>query len=326
MPYPFALLLALLTSAALPTRVDDIPVIERPREHFYGAISTRKSVQVRWQLTPATVPFGESFTLSLVVSNVVNPDELVRPPLLDFPAFRELFSAIEDLPPDPTAGDEFTFSYRVTPRHEGPQAVPELKFCSYQPLAPSGHTTLTTHAAKVPFTVTKAKLPPAQPLIGPEEFFAVRSDAVFTRSGAPDWWLWVGLTAGGVIVGVGWVIVWRRLYPDAARLAVIRRNRAVRIALDRLRRPKVTADTVAVTLRNYLIARYGLAFTAQTPAEVAAGLEEVGVPAEQAAEAGAVLRACDAARFAAAADNPVSAAGVATMIERWESGLANGAT
>jgi hypothetical protein len=318
MPHSLAVLFALLAPAALPTRVDDIPVLERPRDHFYGAISAAKSVRVWWQVTPVSVPFGESFTLTLVVSNAVNPDELTRPPLLDFAAFRDLFSSIEDLPPDPTASGEATFSYRVTPRHEGMQDIPELKYRSYQPLAPPGYTTLTTHATKVPFTVTKPPVPPTQPLIGPAEFFAVRSDGAFTRSGGPDWWLWAGLFATGVVVGVVWVVGWRRLYPDAARLAVIRRNRAVRIALDRLRRPKVTADAVAVTLRNYLIARYGLPFTAQTPTEVAAGLEDVGVPAERAAEAEGVLRACDAARFAAATDTPVSAAAVAAMIERWE--------
>ncbi len=319
MPHSFAVLLALVSAARLPTSVDDIPVIERPADHFYGAISGPKSTRVRWQLTPAAVPFGESLTLALVVSNVVNPDELTRPRLLDFAAFRAVFSAVEDLPPDPMAGGEATFSYRVTPRNEGPFHIPELKYCSYQPLAPAGFRTLTTHATKVQFTVTKPAIPPSPPLIGPEEFFAVRSDGGFTRSGGPDWWLWVVLIAVGGGVGVVWVVGWRRFYPDAARLAVIRRHRAVRVALDRLRRPKVTANVVAVTLRNYLIARYGLAFTAQTPTEVVAGLAEVGVPAERAAEAEEVLRACDAARFAAATDSPVSAAAVAGMIERWES-------
>ena len=318
MPHSFALLLALLTPAQSPTRVEDIPVLERPREHFYGAISARRSVQVRWQVTPAAVPFGESCTLTLVVSNAVNPDELTRPPLLDFAAFRDLFSSVEDLPPDPTAGGDSTFRYRVTPRREGTFDIPELKFCSYQPLAPAGFRTLTTHAPKVPFTVTKPAVPPSTPLIGPDEFFAVRSDGAFTRSGTPDWWMWGVLFAAGVAGGVAWVAGWRRLYPNAVRLAAIRRNRAVRIALDRLRRPKVTADAVAITLRNYLIARYGMTLTAQTPAEVAAGLAEVGVPAVRVTEAEDVLRACDASRFAAATDTPVSAAAVAAMIERWE--------
>ncbi len=318
MPHTFAVLLALMSAAQPSARADDIPVIERPGDHFYGAISARKSVQVRWQLTPAAVPFGESLTLTLVVSNVVNPDDLTRPPLLDFAKFRDLFSSVEDLPSDPTAGDEVTFSYRVTPRNEGAFHIPELTYCSYQPLAPTGSRTLTTHAAKVPFAVTKPAVTRSPPLVGPPEFFGVRSDGAFTRSGAPGWWVWVVLFAGGALAAGVWVLTWRRLYPDAARLAAIRRHRAVRIALDRLRRPHVSADGIAVTLRNYLIARWGLAFTAQTPAEVATGLAEVGVPPERAAEAEGVLRACDGARFAAATDNPVSAAAVAAMVERWE--------
>lgn len=318
----FAIAFALaapVVRADVPTRVDDIPVIERPPDHFYGAISGPKSVRVRWQLTTAAVPFGESFTLTLVVSNAVNPDELARPPLLDFAEFRTLFSAVEDLPPDPTANDEAAFRYRVTPRNEGTFSIPELKFCSYQPLAPAGSRTLTTHAGKEAFAVTRPAVTRSPPLVGPSEFFTVRADGAFTRSGAPDWWAWVVLFAASVVGGVVWVVGWRRLYPDAARLAAIRRHRAVRIALDRLRRPHVSADAVAVTLRNYLIARWGLAFTAQTPAEVASGLAEVGVPAERAAEAEGVLRACDAARFAAATDTGVSAAAVAAMVERWES-------
>jgi hypothetical protein len=322
MPRTVALLL-LLTSVAVagtPQSVEQIPVIERPADHFYGAIASPQGVKVRWEVSAATVPLGGSFTLTLVVSNAVNPHELTRPPLMELPDFRARFTAAEDLPDESTPAGEARFRYKLTPRNEGPARIPELVYRSYQPLARTGKREQTTRALGVPFTVT----PPAEtgappvPLEGPAEFFAVRTDGVFARSGGPGPGAWVGLLAAAAGVLAGWVVGWRWLFPDAARLARIRRNRAVRVALDRLRRGNVGPEQVAITVRNYLIARWGLAFTAQTPAEVATGLVEVGVPTDWAADAEDLLRGCDAARFAGDTDTGVSPNRAAAMIERWE--------
>jgi hypothetical protein len=321
----FALASTIATAQPI-TSVDAIPAVERPADHFYGAIAGKKRVEVRWEVSPNAVPLGESCTLTLVVANAVNPHELTRPPLLDFAPFRDLLSSVEDLTAEPNAAGEVTFTYHVTPRNEGVFSIPELVFRYYQPNAPSGRRALTTHATKVPFTVTKPAAVKGSPLVAPPEFFATRTDGTFTRSGGPGLWAWVVLFAGGVTAGVAWVFGWRRMNPTAARLSAIRRHRAVRVALDRLRQPQLSAEQVGVTLRNYLIARHGLAFTAQTPAEVATGLAEVGVPPERAAEAESLLRACDAARFAGGAEAGVSAKAVADLIERWEGVQANGAT
>lgn len=306
-------------AAGPPTTVDDIPPLERPREHFYGAIAGKKTFAVRWEATPISVPVGRTLTLTLVVSNAVNPKELTRPPLSDFPEFKALFSAFEDVP-DVVNADEVRFAYKLTPRNEGRFDIPELTYRYYQPLAAEGKREQTVFAEAVLLTVTKQEEEkvPAVPLIAPAEFFERRDGGAFTRGGGPSGWLWAGLFAGGVLVGVAWVFGWRVLFPDAARLAAVRRNRAVRIALDRLRRPHLTPADVTVVVRNYLIARWGLAFTAQTPTEVADGLLDVGVPAERADEAGELLRACDAARFAGTSDSPVSASRATAMIERWE--------
>lgn len=331
-PLVFAVLLLVagVAPAESPTSVDQIPVIERPQKLFYNAIAGSEKLAVRWEVSPGSVPLGGSLTLTLVVANAANPQELVRPPLADLtkdrdllealPQFPVLFSAVEDLPDDPPAPGEVRFRYKVTPRNEGTFRVPELTYRYYQPRAQQGRRTMAAHSLAVPFTVSKPTVSsaPATPLAAPDEFFAVRSDGMLSRSGGPSGWVWVGLFAVGAVVLTGWVIGWRVLFPDAARLAAIRRHRAVRIALDRLRRPHVTPGDVAVTLRNYLIARFGLAFTAQTPGEVAAGLTEVGVSAERAAEAEELLRDCDAARFAGAGDTAVSAKRAAEMIKRWE--------
>lgn len=315
------ILFASVAAAGIPTSIEHVSVVDRPPNNFYNAIAGRGAVKVQWEVSPTSIPRGSSITLTLIVTNAVNPHEIIRPPLLELPGFADLFSAIEDLPDETPPSGEVRFRYKATPRNEGVNLkVPELTFSYYQPHTPPGLHALTARALAVPFTVTKPVVPdpPSTPLVGPPEFFVMRPDGTLTRSGAPDWWLWAVLFTVGLVVLTGWVFIWRRLYPDAARLAAIRRHRAVRIALDRLRWPNVTPDAVAITLRNYLIARFGLSFTAQTPGEVATGLAEVGVPPERAAEVENLLRDCDAARFAGPADIQVSAKRVAEMIERWE--------
>jgi hypothetical protein len=313
-----ALLLTVPATAQLPTSVDHIPVIDRPPNHFYGAIAGGKRLEVRWELSPTSAPLGTPLTLTLVVRHAANPHELTRPPLLELDGFSTLFSVVEDLPDEPDGSADVTFRYRLTPRIEGGYQIPELAYCYYEPRAPSRARTQTVYAKSVPFQVTKPSQPTegAVPVIAPPEFFERRDGGAFARSGGPDRWAWVGLFAAGGVAAAGWVVGWQVLFPDAARLARIRHNKAVRTALDRLRKGNPTAEQVAVTVRNYLIARWGLAFTAQTPTEVAAGLGEVGLPPERAAEAEGLLRACDAARFGG--DTAVSANQAAGMIERWE--------
>lgn len=316
----FAALYAASASAVSPTSVEQLSGIDRQKDDFYGAIARGPGVKVRWEVVPASVPLGTPVTLTLVVSNAVNPHELTRPTLLQLDGFRKLFSAVEDLPDEPNGSADVVFRYKVTPRNEGKITVPELKYCYFHPQAPPSAKMQTTRTPEASITVTKPaeEKVSKQPLDGPPEFFGLRDRRAFARSGGPDGWWWAGLFAAGAVAAAGWVVGWRLLFPDAARLAAIRRNRAVRTALDRLRKGHPTAEQVAVTVRNYLIARHGLAFTAQTPAEVAAGLIEVGLPPKRAAEAEGLLRECDAARFGGSADTPVSADRAAAMIERWE--------
>jgi hypothetical protein len=321
----FALSLTLVSACSVaggppPTSVEHIPAVERPQDHFYGAIAGLKRVEVRWEVAPVSVAYGERLTLILFVANAINPHELTHPPLLDLPEFRELFSAVEELPSEVRVSGDVALRYELTPRNEGRFEIPELVYRVYQPNAPGGRRTVTSRALTVPFLVTKpatAASPPV-PLDGPLEFFARRSDAGNAGRGAPTWWMWVGLFVTGGAIGASWVAAWRWLFPDAARLAVARRNKAARIALDRLRRGPQTPEAVGGVLRNYLIARFGLACTAQTPAEVAAALTAVGVSVERAADAESLLRECDAARFAGSGDTGVSPERVAALIGSFE--------
>ena len=312
-----ALLVALsLAAPAAPPSVDAIPPVERPAEHFYGAIAGNKPVRVRWEGVPASVPLGGSFTLTLVVEDAANPHELTRPPLMELADFRERFTAADPLP-DERPGEDVRFRYRMTPRNAGRFEVPELEYASYRPTAPAGHRTDTTYAAGVSFTVTPsavAVVPPV-PVAGDDSLFTLRGGA--GAGGGPGWGWWAGLVAVGAGGCVGWVVGWRVLSPDGVRLARIRRHKAVRVALDRLTRAE-SAEEIGATVRAYLASRWGLAGGAQTPAEVAAGLIAAGVANEHAAEAERLLRDIDAARFGGGEGVPASRA--AGLVRRWEGG------
>ena len=322
---PLAILLLLVAPAAPRPSVNDLTAVERQKDDFYGAITGGGKVTAAWALSTDKATLGTDLTLTLTVANAANPHELSRPPLADRDDFRKLFAAIEDIP-SPTPPPDATkveFRYKVRPRAEGAFRIPELKYLYYAQAAPPDRRFQTAFVAAVPFSVSKPPVPksPVVPLDGPPQFFQVRGDSVFPPSGGPGAWWWAALLGGAAVLTVGWVVGWRVWYPDAARLARIRRTRAVRVALDRLRTAGRSADPTAATataLRRYLHDRFGLPHTATTPAEVAAGLTELNLPPDRVAEAERLLRACDAARFAATGDVPVSPDEAVRLIERWE--------
>lgn len=106
------------------------------------------------------------------------------------------------------------------------------------------------------------------------------------------------LLAPPAVCFAAWV-VWRRLYPDAAKLAAGRRSRAAATALRTLDRTGGNAERIAAALIGYLRDRAGVPPTATTPAEVTAALAAQDCPASQMNPMIALLQRCDAVRFAA---------------------------
>ncbi len=322
---PLAILLLVLSPAAPRPSVNDLSPVDRQRDDFYGAMSGGGKVTAAWALSSDKPPIGSDLTLTLTVTNAANPHELSRPPLADRDDFRKLFAAIEDIPgptPPPDAA-KVEFRYKVRPRAEGAFRLPELKYLYYAQAAPPDRRFQTAFVVGVPFTVTKPPVSksPVVPLDGPPQFFQVRNGSIFPPSGKPTAGWWAGLLGGAAVLTAGWVVGWRVWYPDAARLARIRRTRAVRVALDRLRAAARSPDPTAATaaaFRRYLHDRFGLPYSATTPAEVAAGLSELNLPPDRIAEAEELLRDCDAVRFAAAGDAPVSPDEAVRLIEQWE--------
>lgn len=308
-----------------PTRLDHLSPVERAKENFYGAIAgPGVTVLVEWVLSANTVEFGNTVTLTLTVRNAVNPRELKRPDLAKLPDFQAKFASIEPVPgPEPAEDAKAVeFVYTLRPRNEGTITVALPAYLFFHPLGPKDKKFQSRLADDLTLTVTKPvvkDLPPI-PLTGPESFFAPATGSYSAFGSVPSAY-WLALLLAAPLLFVGWVLGWRWLFPTAARQARLRRNRAVRRTLDRLRSAPRAADPAgetAAALRYYLSARFGLPPVAATPAEVSAGLRTLTVPAERVAEADELLRRCDADRFAA---NPARSAvptDAIRLVERWE--------
>jgi hypothetical protein len=129
----------------------------------------------------------------------------------------------------------------------------------------------------------------------------------------------------GPLVAGGWYALWRRMYPDAVRLARMRRSRAARRAVDGIRRAGRSPDppgTIAAAVLGYLRARYPLPPGAETPGELGDALRAAGLPDAEADAAVGFFRRCDEARFAPPGDTGLSLAAEAealvARLEAWE--------
>lgn len=314
------LLVAVLFAA--PPSLDDVPAVERTKPDFYNAVATKR-VEVAWSAEPAAVPRDGEITLTLTVRNTANPHELAKPNLADVDAVTKHFQVLDrtDPPPDRTA-TEVRFTYTLRPRKVGEATVPALRYAYYR-FDQKEMQAARTKALPVTVTPPAPKVSPSTPpvpLDAPEEFFTLAEDT--HRFRIPGRFGWLLPAAVVPFAVVGWVLVWRWVFPDAARLAKLRRNRAVRLALDRLKKARTSPDPAgeaAAAFRGYLLGRFGVPPSAQTPTEVDAALTELGEPADRAADAAAFLRGCDATRFADVDDNGASLAAQAeALILAWE--------
>jgi hypothetical protein len=311
---------------------------------FSGAVGGPFIVQ--WTAEPTELTAESPLTLSLRITGPGNLQNLLRPALGMLDSFKAF--AVEDLddrfvPGDPPRRE---FRYRVRPRSVAVKEIPRFKFVYFNPrIVPPSRGYQTTYADAVPLTVKPRTpvTPTGVPADAPEWMLdPPASDELF---GPPPklWQQWldkirekIGLEAEEASSGGEWVIVvlavlvppalcgtwlavWRRLNPDAARLAAGRRSRAAAVALRSLRRSGTDrADLVAAALAGYLRDRAGLSTTATTPAEIAAGLATLGCPAPIAGETAALFRRCDAARFAPASADATLADDATKTVLEWE--------
>lgn len=291
-----ALLVLLIASSC---SAADAPAILQSTPNFSNAIAG-PGFDVTWTAIPSELSIDGSIELTIRFVGVTNPDRVRRPDLAARPRFKSNFREIlkgPDVPPEATS---IAFTYRLRPRDESVRAIPELEVAYFKPGTGRGtlyldEITLTIkHSASVTATV--------RPLDAPERFFALPDSASMRP---PSWLAWTGLIAVLFFSPLAWIALWRFRNPDGVRLAKLRRNRAVRTALDGLDRAGHSPEPVVATVKvfhDYLASRYGAAAPSPTPGDIGRAMAEVQLLAEQIAEAVQLVRDCDASRFAGESD------------------------
>jgi hypothetical protein len=316
----FLVIFAACLSASLGTAVAQAPLFE-PTEHFYKMRGAK--VAAKWSVDRTELPEDGTLTATLTFEGVANPAEAVRPDLAKvrdeqgrYP-YRDRFQ-IEDVP-SAGNGRQPEFVWKLRPRSTQVNRLPTFEFW-YDSGVKAGNPYRKGRAAGIDLVVTPAVKPPPPvvPILEPDELFKLRPvemPVYQPKPPGPEAWLFP-FVLGAVVAGT-WFWVWRRIYPDGARLAKLRRSRALRQASDAIRRAGHSDDpagTVAAALIGYLRSRYHLPAGSETPGEVANAVEKAGVSAENATLIAAFLQKCDAARFAPASDNPLSLAAEAQLV------------
>ena len=293
------------------------PAFFEPKEHFYKAKG--QGVRVNWRVEPTTVSVGSDLTATLVITGAQNPTEIVKPDLRRLKPFDVFIVAdVREAPRDAKA-KEVRFAYKLSPRSTAVKEVPALKFHYFNPAAAPGKTQFpSTVADAIPFDVREA--PKAArtvvPIDAPEFLFQIATGPEVLGSGpfVPCRLAWLAAVCFGPLAAYGWFLAWRRVFPDAARLARLRRSRAVRRATDAIHKSQRAADppaAIASAVLGYLRARYPLPESAVTPSDIAASLKELKVSDEHAEQTADVFRGCDRARFGSTSDSGVSLAATA---------------
>lgn len=297
----FASLIALL---ALPLTATAQPAFFEPPRDYYKARGAK--VSVTWSVDRTTLPEDAVLTATLTIEGAENPQEVVRPDLSKIPLFADRF-LIED-----ASGHSPKFVYRLRPRNASVSRLPTLDFW-YDSGVKVGNPFKKTTAKGIDLVVTKVEntRPPAVPLIEPEKLFSIESGprALQSEPFTPGAFLWILLFVLGAVVACLWYVLWRRMYPDGARLAQLRRNRALRRATDAIRKADRSADPAAAlsaAVVGYLRSRFPLPIGAETPGEVEESLRTAG--SAEADRIAGFLRRCDEARFSPPGDTPLALA------------------
>jgi hypothetical protein len=308
-------LVLVLAAASAPTFTQDepdevrVPVVARPERDFYNAIGT--GVTLKAVASPTQLTTADWTTFTLTIDKLDNAPDVEKPSLHALAEFQE-FQVVEtpdlDPPLDPATPGRRVFVYRLRPASESVALIPEIPFAYFDPkrvAAPDRPRDRfpKTFSNAIPIRVTWPVQPPAAvvPLEVPT-FAAELAPASESPLSIPSWAWPVGLAAPPMLA-LGWVALWRRLYPDAARLARLKRIRAVRAALKAFAAARGRDDppaAVADAFLGYLRERFGLSPFARTPAEVADALRAAACAPGDAEAVASFLRACDAARFAPA--------------------------
>ena len=299
----------------------DPPLVGQPTANFYGAQGS--GVKVAWSLDRTKVPLGAEFVATLTVTNATNPKKIARPDLKKLPEFQSLFTVTDNIDPVPAIdAREVKFTYRLRPRDRDVQEVPPFDFYYYNPSAAQGKQFPLARAKKVEIAVTAPPPKPPSPVVPlgePDHLFVIATGPQLLEGTplVPSGWAFGVVALVGPLLAFGWYVVWQRVFPDAARLAKMRRSRAARRAVSAIRRAGRSADPAAAlanAVLAYLRMRFPLPPGAVTPTEIGTALAEAGLPVPECDAATHFFRECDAARFSPSSENGMSLAASAEAI------------
>jgi len=252
-------LLILLQSPA-----DEPTALERLTPDFYGAVG--KAVELEWQLNADAVDVGKPIRAILRVRGATNPAELIAPKAI-FSNANAGFQVIvgPSTVVSAKASTMVEFAYDIVPNRAGKQELPSVKYAYYRPGFPEGRRFAVVYAEAKSFTATSPSttVPKADAVRVPPELFEPNDGglppwATLMVIAALPWWLYAANT------------IHRRLFPDAAGLAVLHRSRAVGLCWRRLGKCH-TATDVRSALLEWLKSRHGLPTATTTSSEISTG-------------------------------------------------------
>ena len=291
------------------------PLVGRPTHApFSGAVG---SFHLTTRASPTELQAEDPLTFTIRFTaerQVVQPPH--RPDLREIAAFAERFYIEDVASPEesPTGRQGWEFAYRLKPRSAAVQAIPSFPLVYYQPgMLPASRGYMTRWAPSIELKVRPreevgyTELQGGKPPVGPPStvYAFVEGESALRRQGSPALPGPVSLTLLALAPPLGclaWFVVWRRMYPDAARQAKRRRSRAARVALRKIRAvshapPEHQAEGASSAVADYLRERYQFPAAEPTPAEVAAHLQRTAMPTPLIEQLSQFFKDCDAMRF-----------------------------
>lgn len=296
------------------------PVPEPPEKGkpatFRGAIG---HFRVKAEASPTSVVVGSPIRFTIRIQAEPGVPVLAPPTRPEVEKDPEFTSRFKFEKPEPASKKEdgkpvWEFYYRLIPISEKVTEIPEMPFCFFDPRFgsdPRGYQEPFTKAIAITVTPKPREAPKVEET-GLAEYpdvirWIAEEDAILQRHHPwtlPDTGWLVALLGIPPLAALGWLLVWRRLYPDAAHLAKRRRSRAAREALKALHTVRgdqggKLAERVAEVVTRYLCQRFDLSTAAPTPLEVDAFLRSARLSDNLREQATSLLQTCDALRFSA---------------------------
>ncbi len=241
-------LAGLALTAPVHVRADDeedpdaIPQVGRPTGIPFSEASGDFTIETRIDRESVQVEEPIVFVVRIMARGAFRKPPR-RLPLAELPRFQEGFY-IEDLPaPASLPAGQWELRYQLKPKSTAVTEVPSVPLAFFNPRFLSARQQFpVAWADPIPIKVQPRPVF-VTPIQAPEEAFqlATGPEVLARRTARRPWSLpgplvLVLLFAAPPLVCLGWYLVWRRLYPDTARLARVRRSRAAQLALALLRK------------------------------------------------------------------------------------------